>query len=196
MSRIGNLPIALPPGVQAAIAGDTVTVTGPLGTLQHRIPAPIHVIVDDAKKQVRVERPNDERENRALHGLTRNLLANMAIGVSKGYQKAIQVVGVGYGAKLQGKTLTIEAGYSHPVHVDVPDCLKVPPPEPGNLMVSGVGSVPCTTVRIQGADKQAVGEFAARLRRIRKAEPYKGKGIRYVGEEVRRKAGKAFAAQE
>ena len=173
-----------------------MTLTGRLGTLAHRVPAPLRVVVDEAKKQVRVERPDDERQTRALHGLTRNLLANMALGVAQGYTKAVQVVGVGYGAKLQGRTLTIEAGYSHPVHMDVPENLKVDPPETGNLMVSGVGSVPCTTVRIHGTDKQAVGEFAARLRRIRKPEPYKGKGIRYQGEEVRRKAGKAFAAQE
>jgi large subunit ribosomal protein L6 len=150
--------------------------------------------VSDA--QVRVERSDDERETKALHGLTRNLVQNMVTGVTEGYQKSLQVVGVGYSAKLQGRTLVLQIGYSHPVKVEVPEDLTVAEPETGSMLIVGVGAVPCITVRIRGIDKQRVGEFAASLRRLKPPEPYKAKGIRYEGEEIRRKAGKAFAAQE
>ena len=120
----------------------------------------------------------------------------LVVGVTQGYSRAIQVVGVGYSAKLQGGTLSLQIGYSHPVEVAVPEGLTIDPPETSSMLITGVGAVPCVTLRIHGIDKQQVGEFAARVRRLKPPEPYKAKGIRYEGEEIRRKAGKAFAAQE
>lgn len=196
MSRVGNLPVSLPSSVSVSLDGGTVTVAGPLGKLEQKLDPRIRVVVDEARKQVRVERADDERQTKALHGLTRNLIANMAVGVSEGYAKVLQIVGVGYSAKLQGHSLVVRVGFSHPVTVPIPDGIKVEPPEAGSMLVSGVGSVPCATVRISGIDKQQVGQFAAAVRRIRPPEPYKAKGIRYEGEEIHRKAGKAFAAQE
>jgi large subunit ribosomal protein L6 len=171
-----------------------VRVSGPLGKLEQNVDPRLRIAVGDA--QVRVERDDDERETKALHGLTRNLVQNMVTGVTEGYQKSLQVVGVGYSAKLQGRTLVLQIGYSHPVKVEVPQDLTVPEPETGSMLIVGVGAVPCITIRVRGIDKQRVGEFAASLRRLKPPEPYKAKGIRYEGEEIRRKAGKAFAAQE
>ena len=196
MSRIGNLPVALPAGVTATVGDGRVRIAGPLGTLEQTVHRDLRVVVDEAHRRVRVERSNDERETKALHGLLRNLIANMAVGVTEGYRKVIQVVGVGYSAKLQGRTLVLQIGYSHPVEVAVPEGLTVAEPETGSMLIVGVGAVPCITVRISGIDKQQVGEFAASVRRLKPPEPYKAKGIRYEGEEIRRKAGKAFAAQE
>ena len=194
MSRIGNLPVPVPASVTVEVADGHVRVSGPLGKLDQKVDPRLTVAVDDA--QVRVERGDDERETKALHGLTRNLIQNMVVGVTEGYQKSLQVVGVGYSANLQGRTLVLQIGYSHPVKVDVPESLTVPEPETGSMLIVGVGAVPCITIRIRGIDKQQVGEFAASLRRLKPPEPYKAKGIRYEGEEIRRKAGKAFAAQE
>jgi len=196
MSRIGNQPVPLADGVKALIAGGKIQINGPLGQVDHAIGPRLRVAIDEERRLVRVERSDDERQTKALHGLTRNLIANMIVGVSQGFTKALQVVGVGYSAKLQGNTLVLQIGYSHPVEVPLPDGVEVDPPASSSMLIAGVGSVPCVTLRIRGVDKQKVGEFAARLRRLKPPEPYKAKGIRYEGEEIRRKAGKAFAAQE
>jgi large subunit ribosomal protein L6 len=196
MSRIGRQPVPLPSGVKAVVDDGKLRITGPLGQIEQAVDARLKVAVDDEKKVVRVERTADDRQTRALHGLLRNLVVNMVAGVTKGYMRGLQVVGVGYSAKVEGQTLVLQVGFHNDVRVPIPDGLKIGPPETGNLLVSGVGSVPCVTFRIRGVGKQKVGEFAAEVRRIKPPEPYRGKGIRYEGEEIRRKAGKAFAAQE
>jgi large subunit ribosomal protein L6 len=196
MSRIGNLPVSLPAGVKATLRDGAIRIEGPKGTLEQAIHEPLEVIVDDEARQVRVERANDERQTKAFHGLLRNLIANMVVGVTEGYSKSLQVVGVGYSAKVQGKSLVLGIGYSHPVDVPVPDGLDVEITDTGSMLIVGVGSVPCVTLKISGTSKQQVGEFAARVRRLRPPEPYKAKGIRYLGEEIHRKAGKAFAGTE
>lgn len=196
MSRIGRQPVPLPGGVNAAVRDGKIQISGPLGEIGQAIAPQLRVVIDEAKRLLRVERTAEDRQTKALHGLLRNLIVNMVVGVTKGYVKGIQVVGVGYSAKLEGKELVIQVGYHNDLHIPVPDVLKIDPPVTGNLMITGVGNVPCTTVRIRGVDKQKVGAFAAELRRLKTAEPYRGKGIRYEGEEIRRKAGKAFAAQE
>jgi len=177
MSRIGRQPIELPSGVDVAVGQDNrVTVTGPRGSLSQSMHANMRIVVQDGS--ARVERPDDEGFNRGLHGLSRSLIANMVEGVTKGYEKRLQIVGVGYRAALRGKDLEIAVGYSHPVHVPCPDGIEFEVPAP-------------TSVVIRGNDKQQVGQMAADIRQIRKPEPYKGKGIRYEGEFVRKKAGKA-----
>jgi len=196
MSRIGRQPVPLPASVKATVGDGVVQIAGPLGTLTQRIVGAIRVTVEDAPAQVRVERTNEVRQTKALHGLTRSLIANMVIGVTQGYTRGLQVVGVGYSAKMQGNQLILQVGYINPVVVDIPAGLTIDPPHAGSMLILGVGSVPCATVRIHGMDKQLVGEFAATVRRLRPPDPYKAKGIRYEGEEIRRKAGKAFAAQE
>jgi large subunit ribosomal protein L6 len=196
MSRIGNQPIPLPSGVKATFDNGRVQISGPLGRLEQAIDPRLRVAMGEGGKQIRIERAADERQTRALHGLVRSLVANMVVGVTEGYGRAIQVVGVGYSAKVQGNTLVLQIGYINTVEVPIPEGIKLDPPQTGSLFISGVGSVPCVTLRMRSMDKQLVGEFAARLRRLKPVEPYKGKGIRYEGEEVRRKAGKAFAAQE
>jgi large subunit ribosomal protein L6 len=196
MSRIGSQPVPLAEGVTAVLGDGEIQISGPLGQLEQAIDSRLRVVVDQEKKLVRVERANEERQTKALHGLTRNLIANMVIGVTQGYTKSLQVVGVGYSAKLQGKRLVLQIGYSHPVEVEIPEGVTVGPPETASMLIIGVGSVPCVTLRIRGIDKQKVGHFAASVRRLKPPEPYKAKGIRYEGEEIRRKAGKAFAAQE
>ena len=175
MSRIGKAPINLPGGVEVSIAGRTVTVKGPKGTLSRDIPGDI--VVRKEENTLVVERPNDERTNRSLHGLSRTLVNNMVVGVSAGYEEVLELVGVGYRAQMKGAALNMQLGFSHEV--------DLPPPE-------GIAfAVPKQTeIRISGIDKQAVGEIAARIRRIRPPEPYKGKGVRYLGEKVRRKEGK------
>lgn len=177
MSRVGKAPIPLPAGVSVTIAGSDVTVTGPKGTLHHSVPAPIAVQQEDGS--VLVTRADDERESRALHGLTRALINNMVVGVNEGYRKDLEIVGVGYRAVAQSPgRLELQLGFSHPVSVEAPDGITFEVPSQ-------------TAIRVLGIDKQAVGEVAARIRALRKPEPYKGKGIRYAGEYVRRKAGKA-----
>jgi large subunit ribosomal protein L6 len=183
-------------GVKATVTNGRIAISGPLGQAEQAIDRRLTVTVDEAAKAIRVTRCDDTREAKALHGLTRNLIVNMIVGVSKGYMKGIQVVGVGYTAKVQGAELVLQVGMANDLHVPIPEGLKLDPPTTGNMLIAGVGSLPCTTVLIRGVDKQKVGEFAADVRRLRKPEPYRGKGIRYVGEEIRRKAGKAFAAQE
>jgi large subunit ribosomal protein L6 len=176
MSRIGKSPIELPSGVEVKINGDVVEVKGPKGTLKQTLNEGITVSVDDGT--VTVERANDERATRALHGLLRSLINNMVVGVSEGYSKELTAVGVGYRAALKGKQLELQVGYSHPVEIDAPDGITFEVPEPTKIVVGGI-------------DKQLVGQVAANIRAVRPPEPYKGKGIRYTDERVRRKAGKA-----
>ena len=177
MSRIGKQPIEIPGGVEVTVGeANVVTVKGPRGTLTQPMHVDMRVFVEDG--QLRVERPDDEGFHRSLHGLTRSLLANMVVGVTDGFSKQLQIVGVGYRAALKGKDLEVQAGYSHPVLVSVPEGIEFEVPTP-------------TQIIVRGNDKQAVGEIAAKIRKIRKPEPYKGKGIRYEGEYVRKKAGKS-----
>ncbi|WP_447645448.1 50S ribosomal protein L6 [Nocardioides zeae] len=177
MSRIGKLPIPVPSGVDVAIDAGLVTVKGPKGTLTHTVPAPI--TVEKADGTLEVKRPNDERESRSLHGLTRTLVANMVTGVTEGYEKKLEIVGVGYRVLSKGPTqLEFQLGYSHSITVNAPEGIT--------FAVEGP-----TKLGVQGIDKQLVGETAAKIRKLRKPEPYKGKGVRYAGEQVRRKVGKA-----
>jgi len=176
MSRIGKLPIQVPTGVDVTIDGQHVTVKGPKGTLTHTVAEPITVNrADDGALQV--QRPDDERESRSLHGLSRTLIANMVTGVTAGYTKNLEIVGTGYRVAARGSNLEFALGFSHPVVVEAPDgiAFKVETP---------------TRFSVEGIDKQKVGEVAANIRKLRKPDPYKGKGVRYQGEVVRRKAGK------
>jgi len=176
MSRIGKLPIPIPSGVDVTVDDRTVTVKGPKGTLTHSVARPIAVHADNGA--VTVSRPDDERDNRALHGLTRSLIANMVTGVTDGYEKNLEIVGVGYRVQARGSDLEFALGFSHPVSVKAPDGVSFRVESPTRFSVSGI-------------DKQQVGEVAANIRKLRKPEPYKGKGIRYAGEQIRRKVGKA-----
>ena len=176
MSRIGNSPINLPSGVDVKMTGDTVEVKGQKGTLTQVVDGRITVSVEDGV--VTVARESDERSVRALHGLTRALINNMVVGVVDGYSKELTAVGVGYRAVLKGSQLELQVGFSHPVTIDAPEGVAIEVPEPTKIIVSGI-------------DKQKVGQVAADIRAVRPPEPYKGKGIRYVDEQVRRKAGKA-----
>jgi len=177
MSRIGKQPITVPSGVDVTIDDRHVVVKGPRGTLEHDVPETISVAREG--DDLVVTRPDDERENRSLHGLTRSLVANMVTGVSQGFTRDLEIVGVGYRAVAQGPTkLELQLGFSHPVTVDAPEGITFEVPAP-------------TRITVQGADKQLVGQVAADIRKIRKPEPYKGKGIRYSDERVLRKAGKS-----
>ena len=177
MSRIGRMPVVVPSGVEVAIDGSLVTVKGPKGTLTHTVVTPITVSKDDGV--LTVTRPDDERESRARHGLTRTLVNNMVVGVTEGYEKRLEIVGVGYRVLSKGPTqLEFQLGYSHSITFNAPDGIT--------FTVDGP-----TRLGVQGIDKQLVGEVAANIRKLRKPEPYKGKGVRYAGEHVRRKVGKA-----
>ena len=177
MSRIGQAPIAIPSGVHVTIEGRSVTVKGPKGELSRVVPAGISVQKVD--NDLIVQRPNDERDNRALHGLTRSLVNNMVVGVTDGFRKNLEIVGVGYRAEAQGPTaIRLALGFSHPVNVKAPEGITFEVPVATQIVVSGI-------------DKEVVGQVAADIRSIRKPEPYKGKGVRYQGERVLRKAGKA-----
>ncbi|QJC22298.1 50S ribosomal protein L6 [Arcanobacterium buesumense] len=176
MSRIGKLPITIPAGVDVKIDGDVISVKGPKGELAHTVPAPITVEVED--NTIVVRRPNDDRVARSLHGLTRTLIENNVIGVTEGYTKALEIVGTGYRVVAKGSNLEFSLGYSHTILVEAPEGITFAVEAPTKFSISGI-------------NKQQVGEMAARIRKLRKPEPYKGKGIRYVGEYVRRKAGKA-----
>ncbi|NQX04425.1 50S ribosomal protein L6 [Rathayibacter sp. VKM Ac-2856] len=176
MSRIGRLPIEIPAGVDVSVAGSVVTVKGPKGELTVPVASPIQVAVEGG--QVLVSRPDDERESRSLHGLTRTLIANDIVGVTQGYSKGLEVVGTGYRVLVKGSDIEFALGFSHPV--------VVTPPAGISFTVEGNNKV-----TVHGISKQAVGEVAANIRKIRKPEPYKGKGVRYAGEVVRRKAGKS-----
>jgi large subunit ribosomal protein L6 len=177
MSRIGKLPVPVPSGVDVQVQAQTVTVKGPKGTLSHTVAAPI--TVENGEGALEVKRPNDERESRALHGLTRSLINNMVVGVTDGYEKKLEIVGVGYRVLSKGPTqLEFQLGYSHSITFNAPDGIT--------FTVDGP-----TRLGVQGIDKQLVGEVAANIRKLRKPEPYKGKGVRYSGEQIRRKVGKA-----
>ncbi len=177
MSRIGRMPIVLPGGVTVDVAGDQVTVTGPQGVLSRRVPSEITIRQDGGV--LLVERPGDERRQRALHGLTRSLVSNMVTGVTAGYSKELDIVGVGYRATAKGPgSIELALGFSHTVPVEAPEGVTFEVPSPTRVVVKGI-------------DKEKVGQVAADIRKIRKPEPYKGKGVRYAGEKVIRKAGKA-----
>ncbi len=178
MSRIGKKPISLPAGVKVTVDGNTVTVQGSKGTLVQTLPEGITINQED--NQLVVQRANDSKQQRAFHGLTRALIANMVEGVTNGFEKKLELVGVGYRAQMQGKKLVISIGFSHPVEIDAPEGIDFEVPAP-------------TRITIRGIDKQLVGNTAAHIRAIRKPEPYKGKGIKYENEHIRRKAGKAGA---
>jgi large subunit ribosomal protein L6 len=178
MSRIGKLPVPVPTGVDVALDDRLVTVKGPKGTLSHSVAAPITVDRSD-DGAIEVSRPDDERQSKALHGLTRTLINNMVVGVTEGYEKKLEIVGVGYRVLSKGPTqLEFQLGYSHPITVDAPEGITFNVEAP-------------TRFGVQGIDKQLVGEVAANIRKLRKPEPYKGKGVRYAGEHIRRKVGKA-----
>jgi len=176
MSRIGNKPAKIPAGVKVAVDGGVVLVEGPKGKLRQALRPEVKLAIDGGA--VKIERTSDSRQGRAMHGLYRALVANMIKGVSEGYEKKLEIVGVGYLAAIAGKVLQVRAGFANEIQVPIPEGLKVTCPDQTHII-------------IQGIDKQMVGQFAAEVRSIRKPEPYKGKGIRYDGEVVRRKAGKA-----
>ena len=176
MSRVGRMPIDIPAGVTATLDGQVITVKGPKGELTRTLHPDMKVTVQD--NVITVEGPYDEKNNRALHGLTRALIANMVKGVTEGFKKELEIVGVGYRAQMKGKKLALTLGFSHPLELDAPEGITVECPSATQIVISGVNN-------------EHVGEFAAKIRGYRLPEPYKGKGIRYVGEHVRRKAGKA-----
>jgi len=178
MSRIGKKPVSVPDGVKVSVHERQITVEGAQGKLQWSFRPEIAVRFDESAKQIVVERQGDDRQSRALHGLTRALIANMVTGVKDGYEKKLEIVGVGYQANVNGNRLEMRVGFANEVKMEIPTGLKVNCPD-------------ATHIVVQGADKQKVGQFAAEVRASRKPEPYKGKGIRYDGEQVRRKAGKA-----
>jgi large subunit ribosomal protein L6 len=179
MSRIGQAPVEVPSGVQVSVAAGRITVNGPKGELQRALPEDVTVeVVDD---EVRVARHKENREVKALHGLVRSLIANMVQGVTQGYEKALEIHGVGYRAAKQGNGIEIQVGYSHPVKKEAPQGIEFEVPTPTRIVVKGI-------------DKELVGQTAAEIRSIRKPEPYKAKGIRYEGEYIRRKSGKAAKA--
>jgi large subunit ribosomal protein L6 len=180
MSRIGNSPVQVPSGVTVEISGSEVTVKGPKGTLTRLFHDKVAFSQDDGV--VTVSRVDEERESKALHGLSRALLANMVVGVSEGYRRELQTVGVGYRAALKGKDLELQVGFSHPVEVVAPDGIDFEVPEPTQIVITGI-------------DKELIGQIAADIRAIRPPEPYKGKGIRYANEQIRRKAGKSGVAR-
>ncbi|WP_134322794.1 50S ribosomal protein L6 [Cumulibacter soli] len=176
MSRIGRLPVPVPSGVDVTIEGQNITVKGPKGELKHSVVSPITISRND-EGQVVVNRPNDERDSRSRHGLSRTLIRNMVVGVSEGYEKQLEIVGVGYRVVAKGSALDFSLGFSHPVVIEPPEGITFKVESPTKFSVIGI-------------DKQKVGEVAANIRKLRKPEPYKGKGIRYAGEQVRRKVGK------
>ncbi|MEJ2888255.1 50S ribosomal protein L6 [Actinomycetospora aeridis] len=175
MSRIGKAPITVPSGVDVTVEGRNVTVKGPKGTLSHQVDEPITVSLDDGV--LSVQRPDDERESRALHGLSRSLLNNLVQGVSQGYERKLEIHGVGYRVQLRGSDLEFALGFSHPVKITPPDGITFAVESP-------------TRFSVQGIDKQLVGQVAANIRWLRRPDPYKGKGVRYAGEQIRRKVGK------
>jgi len=175
VSRIGRKPIPVPSGVEVKIEGNTVTVKGPKGSLTREFHPDMKIIFDGS--QILVERPSDEKNHRSLHGLTRTLINNMIMGVTNGFQKNLELVGVGYRAAKQGRKLVLTVGYSHPVEMEPPEGVEVEVPAQNQVVVKGI-------------DKEVVGNFAANIRAVREPEPYKGKGIKYANEVIRRKAGK------
>ncbi|MEU3621707.1 50S ribosomal protein L6 [Amycolatopsis coloradensis] len=175
MSRIGKLPVAVPSGVEVTIEGQQIKVKGPKGTLEHTIAEPI--TVEHADGTLQVKRPDEERNSRALHGLTRTLVNNLVVGVTEGYEKKLEIHGVGYRVQAKGSDLEFALGYSHPVKIEAPEGITFKVETPTRFSVSGI-------------DKQKVGQIAAVIRKLRRPDPYKGKGLRYEGEKIRRKVGK------
>lgn len=175
MSRIGKLPVPVPGGVKCELKGTTLVVTGPKGTLQEDFSPDMKINIGDT--EIVIERSSESKEHKSLHGLTRSLIYNMVVGVTQGYERTLQIEGVGYRASLQGKTLNLQVGYSHPVAIDPPDGIT--------FTMEGT-----QTIKVAGINKQEVGQIAANIRAKRKPEPYKGKGIRYENERIRRKVGK------
>ncbi len=188
MSRIGKQPIPIPDAVKVAISNRTVSVEGPKGKLSWTHRAEMIVKIDESTKQIVVQRSSDERFSRNLHGMTRSLIANMVEGCLKGFSKSLELYGVGFSVQLQGNKFVMTCGFSHPVSLDVPAGVTVEVATP-----QARGDSEPARFSVHGADKQAVGEFAARVYRTRPPEPYKGKGVRYAGQRIRRKVGKAFA---
>ena len=182
MSRIGRKPVSIPGDVNVSVAGQVVTVKGPKGELQLTAHPNMSVAVDSDAKSLLVSRPDDTRENRALHGLTRSLIQNMVTGVCSPFERRLVIVGVGYNAKVNGNKLALQVGFANTIELDIPASVDCEVPD-------------ATRVIVRSADKQAVGQFAAEIRNVRPPEPYKGKGIRYENEQVRRKAGKAFGSK-
>jgi len=177
MSRIGRLPIPVPAGVDVTIDGQAVSVKGPKGSLSHTVAEPIEISKDETGTLV-VSRPNDERQSKALHGLSRTLVANMITGVTAGYRKSLEINGVGYRVALKGSNMEFQLGFSHPVLIEAPEGISFVVESP-------------TKFHVDGTDKQLVGEISAKIRKLRKPDPYKGKGIKYAGEVIRRKVGKS-----
>ncbi len=186
MSRIGRMPVSYPPGVTVVVKDQRVEVSGPKGELSLEVNPVLAVSVDEGQRMLRVERSRDLKFHRAIHGTTRSLIANMVTGVTEGYQKVLEVHGVGYRARVEDGELVLQVGYSHPVNLPIPEGLEVTAEQvrlPGGMV---------QVITVSGIDKQQVGEFAAGTRRVKTPEPYLGKGIRYRGEQIRRKAGKSF----
>lgn len=181
MSRIGKQPVSYPTGVKVQLADGKVRVEGPKGKLELAFHRNIQVQHDESARVLRVSRPDDERLSRSLHGLTRSLINNMVVGVTKGFERRLRIEGIGYQARMDKKTLVLTVGYANAVEMPPPDGITVELPDP-------------TTIVVRGPDKQKVGQYAAEVRRVRKPEPYKGKGIRYENEQVRRKEGKSFTS--
>jgi large subunit ribosomal protein L6 len=181
VSRIGKQPVVVPGTVKVRVENGTVHVEGPKGKLQLRYHPNMKVVYDEGAKQLRVDRPDDERQNRALHGLTRSLLANMVAGVTKGYEKRLKIEGIGYQARMDKKAVVLTVGFANSISLSPPEGVTVELTDP-------------TSIVVKGADKQKVGQFAAEIRHVRPPEPYKGKGIRYENEQVRRKEGKSFTS--
>ncbi len=184
MSRIGKQPVKVPNEVKLSITGNTVNIEGPKGKLSQSLHPDITIEHNQSERHILVKRRSDEKYYKAMHGLTRALIANMVFGVTKGYSKNLEIVGLGYNAKVQGKDLVLQLGYTHPVHLEIPKGIKVDVTNPTNP----------AKLTISGPDKQMVGQFSAVIRSMKPPEPYKGMGIKYEGEVIRRKAGKAFTS--
>ena len=183
MSRIGKQPVSVPGGVKAFLRGQTLKVEGPVGKVEQEFHSDMVIEIADSEGRILVKRPSDGKKHKALHGLTRTLINNMVEGVTKGFEKKLEINGVGYNAKLQGRELVLAIGFCHPVMMKIPQGVELEIPQ-------------ATSIVIKGCDKQQVGQFAANIRRVRPPEPYKGKGIRYSDEVIRRKAGKKFGSGE
>lgn len=188
MSRIGKKPVPIPSGVKVDLKGGEITMNGPKGTLAWSVPKGVSVVVDDAAKAINVTRESDLAHHRALHGMSRALINNMTVGVSQGYERKMEIYGTGFGCTLSGKNLELNVGYAHTIKLTVPDGVKVDIEVP-----NAKGDETPAVLKVSGIDKQKVGQFARDIKDARHPEPYKGKGVRYAGEQIRRKAGKAFA---
>ncbi len=194
------MPVPIPDGVKVSLESGVIRAEGPKGSAELSLSDAVDVTVDDSAREVRVALRDMSglsirvaRKQRAMWGTTQRLISNLIVGVHEGYTKQLQVVGVGYNAKVEGQTLVLRCGFANELRVAIPEGITVDPPESGNLTITGAGQAPCVNVKMHSVDKQAVGQFAAAVRSLRKPEPYKGKGIRYLDEEVKRKAGKALA---